>query len=245
VRGTPETELNALLRDNLLIQLLLSALGLGAIAFLATILRQAIAKPVQQLQQATQEFSGGDRQARAEVLSNDEVGKLAATFNQLADSILMNEVFLKEQTSRKERYSYQSQLYADIAGYRASRFEELAPVFQQAVAGAQEILKTDRVVVYLFKSDRSGYIAAESVLPGWPSALSEKIEDACISEQLIEAFKKGRVVPTNNVFEAGFHPEHLKLMERLQVRHPQQSWWLDECDRPKGGWTSLKMSVFS
>jgi len=29
------------------------------------------------------------------------------------------------------------------------------------------------------------------------------------------------------------------------VRHPQRSWWLDECDRPKGGWTSLKMSVFS
>jgi hypothetical protein len=20
-----------------------------------------------------------------------------------------------------------------------------------------------------------------------------------------------------------------------KVRHPQQSWWLDECDRPKGG----------
>jgi len=31
----------------------------------------------------------------------------------------------------------------------------------------------------------------------------------------------------------------------LSVRHPQRSWWLDECDRPKGGWTSLKMSVFS
>jgi|SRR5579883_1200682 len=21
----------------------------------------------------------------------------------------------------------------------------------------------------------------------------------------------------------------------IEVRHPQQSWWLDECDRPKGG----------
>ncbi|MFM7424023.1 MAG: hypothetical protein ACKO7W_03335 [Elainella sp.] len=27
------------------------------------------------------------------------------------------------------------------------------------------------------------------------------------------------------------------------VRHPQRSWWLDECDRPKGGWLSLKVSV--
>jgi len=28
------------------------------------------------------------------------------------------------------------------------------------------------------------------------------------------------------------HPNH--LIGR-KVRHPQQSWWLDECDRPWGG----------
>ncbi|MFM7425050.1 MAG: Dyp-type peroxidase [Elainella sp.] len=33
------------------------------------------------------------------------------------------------------------------------------------------------------------------------------------------------------------------LHEQEQVRHPQRSWWLDECDRPKGGWLSLKVSV--
>jgi hypothetical protein len=29
------------------------------------------------------------------------------------------------------------------------------------------------------------------------------------------------------------------------VRHPQQSWWLDECDRPKGGRALLEMSEVS
>ncbi|MFB8790669.1 MAG: GAF domain-containing protein [Potamolinea sp.] len=49
-------------------------------------------------------------------------------------------------------------------------------------------------------------------------AIGEKIEDACISKNLIEDYRQGRVVPTSNVYEAGFHPEHMKLMERLQIK---------------------------
>jgi len=197
VRGTPETELNALLIDSLSIQLLLAALGLGVVGFLATILRQAIAKPVQQLQRTAQEFSQGDRQIRAEVLNTDEIGQLATTFNQMADSIAINEVSLKEQSRRKERYSYQSQLYAEIANYRVGEFQDLEPLFNRAVEGAREILTADRAVVYLFNSDWSGYITAESVLSVWPSALGNKIQDACISQQLLEGYRNGRVVPTN------------------------------------------------
>jgi len=59
VRGTPETELNALLKNSLSLQLLLAALGLGIIWLLAKILSQAIAEPVQQLQRTTQAFSQG------------------------------------------------------------------------------------------------------------------------------------------------------------------------------------------
>jgi len=40
-------------------------------------------------------------------------------------------------------------------------------------------------------------------------------------------------------------PRNKPFYVSCEVRHPQRSWWLDECDRPKGGWTSLKMSVFS
>ncbi len=218
VRGIPETELNGLLKDNLLVQLLLSALGLGTIAFLAALLRQAVSKPINQLQQTTQQFSQGDREVRAEVLRTDEIGQLAATFNQMADNIAVNEAFLQEQNRRRERYSYQSQLYADIASYQVNQFEELEPIFNQTVAGAREILNADRVVVYLFEPDWSGYIAAESVLPNLPVALGNKIEDACISAELIEAYRQGRIVPTSNVFEAGFHPDHLKLMEQLQIK---------------------------
>ena len=33
--------------------------------------------------------------------------------------------------------------------------------------------------------------------------------------------------------------------ELMRVRHPQQSWWLDECDHPKGGRAVLEMPRIS
>ena len=218
VRGTPETVLNQLLVESLLEEMAVLLLVLLMIWFWAIVLRRSIVKPMEQLQQVTKEFSKGNRELRAEVSTKDEIGQVAANFNDMADSVIMTEQFLTEQTQRKERYSYQAELYADVASHRIYQFQDLGPMFDRAAQGARQILNVERVVVYIFNSNWSGYVAAESVLTGWPIALENKIEDACISHELIEAYKNGRVVPTNNVFEAGFHPDHLKLMERLEVK---------------------------
>jgi len=105
VRGTSETEFNDLIKNNLSLQLLLSALALGVIWLLTRLLSQAIAKPVQQLQRTTQEFSSGDRGVRAEVFAHDEVGQLAVTFNEMADNIEAN----LEAIRRQEELRFQEQ----------------------------------------------------------------------------------------------------------------------------------------
>ena len=74
------------------------------------------------------------------------------------------------------------------------------------------------MVIYRFYHDWSGYISAEAVSPGLPIALGDKIEDACISRDLIDAYQQGRVVATDDVLNAGFHPEHMKLLHRLHIR---------------------------
>ena len=90
VRGTPETALNQLLNQSLLQELAVLLLALVVIGSWALILRRAITKPIEHLQRTTQEFALGDRQARAEVFANDEVGQLAVTFNRMADNIENN-----------------------------------------------------------------------------------------------------------------------------------------------------------
>jgi methyl-accepting chemotaxis protein PixJ len=91
-------------------------------------------------------------------------------------------------------------------------------ILKVTVEQVRKVLRADRTVIYNFNSTWGGSIVAESVLPGWPHALAYKIEDACIPESIRRAYVAGRVVPTANVFEAGFHPDHVQLMRRLQIQ---------------------------
>ena len=172
----------------------------------------SFARPLRRLAGFAQQVGAGEQGVRLEATERqDEIGILSQELNQMAANIEAN---LKARRQEAEGV----QLFADIAASRANNFQDLESVFNKAVQGAREILKVDRVVIYRFNADWSGYIATESVVQGWPKALAGKIEDACIGENLIEGYRNGRVVPTNNVFEAGFHPDHTKLMERLQIK---------------------------
>lgn len=91
-------------------------------------------------------------------------------------------------------------------------------ILNTAVRELRQEISADRVVVYSFNPDWSGYISAESVLPGWPRTKNRKIKDPCIPQRLIQAYKEGRVLPINNVFEADFHPDHLQLMKQLDIK---------------------------
>ncbi len=102
VRGTSEANLNSLLMRSLLIQLLLATLAIAGGAVLAVFLTRAIAKPIQELKGVAKKFYEGDREARATVFAKDEVGELAVTFNEMADSISASENELGE-IARKQQ----------------------------------------------------------------------------------------------------------------------------------------------
>lgn len=91
-------------------------------------------------------------------------------------------------------------------------------ILNTTVRELRQEINADRVVVYSFNPDWSGYISAESVLPGLPHAKNRKIKDPCIPQRLIQAYKEGRILPNNNVFEADLHPDHLQLMKQLDIK---------------------------
>ena len=219
VRGTLEAELNHLFQRSLQLQLVVVLMAIVTGLIIARTLGRSISKPLRHLKAATQRFAAGDRRTRSEVFAKDEVGQVAHAFNQLADSIVGSEIVLQEQTRHRETEAKQTRLLLEeVARSTVRHAHDLDAVFKSALEGAREILAVDRVVIYRFRPDWSGYIAAESV--GWDcsSTLNTQIEDACIPESLITAYKNNRVVPTHDVFNAGFHPNHLKLMERLQIK---------------------------
>jgi methyl-accepting chemotaxis protein PixJ len=191
--------------------LLIGGLGSGVVAaLLAAYFANRATKPLLETAKAVENIGRGNLDTRLNVTSQDEIGTLSTNINQMASQL---QGFLAVQ----ERATQRSQAFAEaVAELRQER--SATGIFEASVSKVRAILNVDRVVVYRFKSDWSGYIQAESVLPGFPKALDQHIDDACIPAALLQSYRTGRVVPTVDVFNAGFHPEHLELMHRLAIK---------------------------
>ncbi|MDB9526334.1 methyl-accepting chemotaxis protein [Oscillatoria sp. CS-180] len=217
VRGTSEAPLNALLLNSLKLQLLVAAIALIANIFLAQLLRNSITKPLKSLQQSAWKFGLGDRQARAEVYSTDEVGRVAQIFNQLADSISQSENLLKGQAEREKIIAERANLITDITSrIRQSLDEE--EILSTSVNSLRDMLKSDRVLIYKFNPDlKSGEITAESVGRGWPQAMGKDLEDPMTPEAL-ERYYTGRVSSMANRDQSNLSQCHCEILDDLEVK---------------------------
>ncbi|HWB03951.1 MAG TPA: ATP-binding protein [Verrucomicrobiales bacterium] len=106
--------------------------GLASIAlvaaFLATVLRRQIAQPLQELTRATRQMSGGDHSARAEVKTDDELGTLAGSFNEMAGRVAAREADLRH-------------LNLDLEQRVEQRTAELTEANRQLDEGREEALR--------------------------------------------------------------------------------------------------------
>lgn len=211
VISTPTSVAFAPQRQLLLILTIGTGLTTLLVSVIAAYLARLATRPIVEVSEAVEKLGQGELYTRVAVEGDDEFATLGSNINLMASRI---ESLLWTQAAETEQVG----LFGDISVSRARTSEDLNDIFEKAVQGALRILELDRVVIYRFRPDWHGYISTEAVVPVWPRALGQTIEDACIGSHLIEDYRQGRVVATNNVFEAGFHPEHLQLMERLQIK---------------------------
>jgi methyl-accepting chemotaxis protein PixJ len=227
LEGLPDLKWDAIIAVDTAIALkaerqLALILGLGtlaaaaAVAAIAANLASRATKPILASAKAVEKIGQGDFSTQIEVSGQDELAMLGSNINLMSGQI---QTFQKEQAEafqQQQEEARKAGLLAEIAQARA--IQELEAPLNPLLAEIREAMKVDRVVIYRFQPNWSGSIVGESVLPGLPNALADKIEDPCIPEALRDAYKKGRVVPTQDVFNAGFHPEHLELMKRLNIK---------------------------
>jgi twitching motility protein PilJ len=217
VRGTQETALYKLLGESLLVQLVISTLTLAVDVILAILLGRTIAQPIKKLQYTAQQFASGDRTVRAEVIATDEVGHLAKTFNELAESIISSEATVAEQSRRQVAEADRLRLYAKFTSsiYRSLHSQD---ILRNSAEGVRIVMQSDRVVLYRFDPDwRSGTIVAESVAHGWTKAIGQTIYDPLVPGS-VERLKSGQLWACNNVDEASLSDCHCEILQRLQVK---------------------------
>ena len=218
VRGTSEAKLQQLINRSLQIQFLIALLAILADIFLAQLLGRSIASPIKRLQQATEAFAGGDRQAKADVFARDEVGQLAAAFNDLTSTVVRSEGTLIDQASVQAQAARRaSQLASLTSDLRKNNIDE-DRIYSIAVNEVRKAMETDRVIVYRFDENWSGEIVAESVGMGWPAAIGTNIADPCFADGYVERYRRGRVQATSDIFDAGLTECHLGQLKPFKVK---------------------------
>ncbi|GAB4384958.1 MAG: hypothetical protein Kow00121_49220 [Elainellaceae cyanobacterium] len=170
-------------------------------------------KPLLEATDAIERIGQGELDTRVDIRGEDELARLGANINRTAEQIrqLLEEKALVTEQARLN-------IITGVTGSELRNSEDLKVALNDALQVARENLDVDRVVIYQFNSDGSGSITAESVKPGFPRALERVINDACIPEDLLEAYRQGRVVQIQDTAQARLHPKHLELLESLNVR---------------------------
>jgi methyl-accepting chemotaxis protein PixJ len=197
--------------------LLLGTLGASAaVAAVAYTLANRATKPILASADAVGKIGQGQLDTRVEVVGADELAVLGGNINLMAGQI---QTFQQAQAAAFEQQQAEARKAALLIEVgQAREISALAAPLNPLLEEIRDAMKVDRIVIYRFQPNWSGSIVGESVLPGLPNALDDKIEDPCIPEVLRDGYKKGRVVPTSDVFNAGFHPSHLELMKRLDIK---------------------------
>jgi len=197
----------ATLRNTILLGTGVAAVLVGA---LAVIIANLATRPIMRASSAVQKLGQGELDTRIEVSGGDEVAMLSSNINVMATQI---QDLLATQASIAERKS----LVASIA---IKMRQTLDPdmILDTLVQEAKTALKADRVVVYRFNPDWSGYLSHEAVNLNLPSALVEKVTDPCIPQILLDQYSAGRVVPTNDMRDRDYHSDHKALLSRLKIK---------------------------
>ncbi|MEM9218922.1 MAG: methyl-accepting chemotaxis protein [Cyanobacteria bacterium P01_F01_bin.150] len=197
-------------------QLLLTVLGgtlltTVAVGAFAAFLANKATIPILDAADTVDKIGQGALNARMVVEGQDELSSLGENINTMATQL---EDLLLQQAIATE----QANILAEVAGSSANNAEALLESFNDLLDRVRELLKLDRIILYRFNPNGKGEVAAEALGPGWLSALDKRIKDVQLPEQILEIFQDGQVLPVNNILEAGFPPNYLKLLRYLKVK---------------------------
>ncbi|NER20635.1 MAG: GAF domain-containing protein [Symploca sp. SIO1B1] len=133
------------------------------------------------------------------------------------------------------------------------QFLDLDYILNTAVTDMRELLQIDRLLIYRFNPDWSGYVMIESVASGWIPLLSQVIDDPCFKTKWAQRYQQGRVRAISDVNKSNIRPCHLGLLTKLQVRAnvvipilPGNSLWglliAHQCSGPKQ-WSNSEVDL--
>jgi two-component system, cell cycle response regulator len=91
-------------------------------------------------------------------------------------------------------------------------------ILSTTVIEVRKLLKTDRVIVYRFEPDYSGYVIVESIAPGWRSILGRVFKDTYFSDKCGSQYQPGRIYALENIDNIELSECYFNLLDELQAK---------------------------
>ena len=98
---------------------------------------------------------------------------------------------------------------------------DLHTIFNTAAAEIRQLMNADRVGIFKFDPDSNfnyGEFVSESVVPGFISALENKVHEQCFGERFSPYYAAGRMQIVDDIDNAGLADCHYAILARFQVR---------------------------
>ena len=108
------------------------------------------------------------------------------------------------------------QLLSSIS--RAQTTQEMAAPLAYILEEGRAKLGADRVAIYRFFPGYDGHIVGEAILPGVMSAFGERIENALIDQEVIDGYRDGAAIATDDVATGEYAVGRQQLFTKLQVK---------------------------
>ena len=121
------------------------------------------------------------------------------------------EAVLRQQAERER-------LLVAIA-QRVRQSLNLDEILNTAVTEVRQLLQTDRVVIYRFEPDWSGFVIVEAVGEHWTPMLGQRLFDPCLGmADCLLPYMEGQISSTGDVESAGLAECYSNLLAQFQVR---------------------------
>ena len=98
---------------------------------------------------------------------------------------------------------------------------DLKQIFQTTTEEVRSIFNCDRVAVYQFNPDWSGYFIFESIAEGWLPLVggdTPEIKDTYLQTTAGGRYRQRDFLAVADIYQVGFHACHVQLLEQFQVR---------------------------
>ena len=98
---------------------------------------------------------------------------------------------------------------------------DLQTIFDTACEQIRQVIQADRVGIFKFHPDANfddGEFVAESVVAGFPSALTIRVKDNCFGSNYASLYAKGRFSVVEDIYQNGLTACHTDILSQFKVR---------------------------